>query len=62
MDKAVDVIIWVLGVAVTFGLVCLSVLLFSIQFGFDWSFLLCVCVWVAIAWARWIVGGGNGER
>ena len=39
---------------ITFGYVCLGVLLFAIQFGFDWSFLLCVCVWMALYGVKWL--------
>lgn len=37
-----------------FGLVCLGVWAFSAQFAFDWSFLLCICVWMALNAARWV--------
>lgn len=43
-------------VIITFGLVCLGVLLFSIQFMFDWSFLLCVCIWMCLMAGRWMFG------
>lgn len=36
------------------GLVCLGVWAFSAQFAFDWSFLLCLCVWMALNAARWV--------
>lgn len=39
---------FVIRVAILFGMVCLGVFLFSLQFDFDWSFLLCVCVYIAM--------------
>ena len=47
--------------AITFGLVCIAVLLFSICFGFEWSFLLCVCVWMALIAARWVMQGAKND-
>ena len=46
----------------SFGLVCLAVLFFAIQFDFEWSFLLCVCVWTALIAARWIAQGAKNDR
>lgn len=45
----------------TFGLVCLAVLFFAIQFGFDWSFPLCVCIWMALIAARWVMQGAKND-
>lgn len=44
-------------VIITFGVVCLGVLMFAVQFGFEWSFLLCACVWIAIAALRYVFKG-----
>ena len=44
---------------ISFGLVCLGVLFFAMQFGFDWSFLLCVCVWMCLIAARWVASGAS---
>lgn len=49
----------VISLIVSLGLVCLGVLFFALQFGFDWSFLLCVCVWMAINAAKWIMSGAS---
>ena len=46
---------------ITFGLVCLGVLFFAIQFGFDWSFLLCVCAWMCLMAARWVMQGAKND-
>lgn len=61
MSLIVKILAYLLLVAASFGLVCIGVLLFSLQFGFEWSFLLCVCVWIALAVARFIFGGANGK-
>lgn len=49
----------VVAYLIIFAAVCLGVLLFAIQFGFDWSFLLCVDVWLALIAGRWIMAGGK---
>lgn len=62
MNEIVKTIAIYIGTAlITFGLVCLAVLFFAIQFGFDWSFLLCVCVWMALIAARWVMQGARNE-
>lgn len=45
---------------ISFGLVCLGVLFFALQFGFDWSFLLCICVWMCLMAGRWMFGRDDG--
>lgn len=47
-------------IASTFAVVCGAVWLFSVQFGFDWSFVLCLCVWFALAALKYVFGGKNG--
>lgn len=47
---------------VTFGCTCLLMFMCSMQFGFDWSLLLCACVWMAAMGIRYILGGANGKR
>lgn len=54
MDKLVAVFAVIFTYAIIFGLVCLGVLLFALQFGFEWSFLLCVDVWLAIVALKWV--------
>lgn len=62
MNNIVKVIaLYIAGALITFGLVCLAVLFFAIQFGFDWSFLLCVCVWMALIAARWVMQGAQDD-
>lgn len=41
---------------ISFGITCLAVFLFSLQFQFEWSILLCVCVWLGLAFAKWLLG------
>lgn len=57
-DTIIDLIV---TAAITFGLSCLAVLLFSLQFGFEWSFLLSACVWSAVMGIRFMFGGNNGQ-
>ena len=54
-------VMYIASALISFGLVCLAVLFFAIQFGFDWSFLLCVCVWMALFAARWIMQGAKND-
>lgn len=61
MTKAVIFFSILFKLIITFGVVCLGVLLFALQFGFDWSLLLCACVWIALWVARWIMSGARNE-
>lgn len=58
---AVKVFAAIFSMLISFGLVCLGVLFFAMQFGFDWSFLLCVCVWMCLIAARWVAGAASDD-
>lgn len=47
---------------VTFSCTCVMMLMFSMQFGFDWSLQLSTGVWMAAMGIRYILGGTNGKR
>ena len=55
------IVMYFVSALITFGLVCLGVLFFAMQFGFEWSFLLCVCVWMALIAARWVMQGAQND-
>ena len=44
----------------TLAVVCFAVWLFSVQFSFEWSFTLCLCVWFALAALKYVFGSKNG--
>ena len=58
---AVKVFTVIFSLIISFGLTCLGVLFFALQFDFEWSFLLCVCVWMALIAARWIMQGAKND-
>ena len=47
-------------IAATLAVVCFAVWLFSVQFSFEWSFTLCLCVWFALAALKYVFGSKNG--
>ena len=62
MKDAIKAIAAMVALAlIVFGLVCLGVLFFAMYFGFEWSFLLCVCVWMALIAARWVMQGAKND-
>lgn len=58
MNSIVKVLVeLIVRAAFALGLVCLTVWLFSVQFGFEWSFVLCLCVWLSLGLMRWVLRG-----
>lgn len=58
-DDLVILIAAAIELVLAFGLVCIGVLCFAVQFGFEWSFLLCVCVYLALIAAKWVFSQGD---
>lgn len=50
MQKVLTLLI---AYALVFGLTLLMTFAFSVQFGFEWSFLLGVCVYMALCALKW---------
>lgn len=61
MDGSVKELIAIaLELTGTFIMSCIATLAFSAQFGFEWSWLLSTCVWLAIGAVRYTFGGRTG--
>lgn len=45
--------------AITYLVVCAGVFLFALQFGFEWSFLLSACAWIALIAAKYVFGNSS---
>lgn len=59
---ATKILAMLLTALIVFWLVCVGVFLFALQFGFEWSFLLCIDVFILLLALRWIVSGAKNDK
>lgn len=56
-----DLLTLLILAAIFYGLVCFGTWMFSVQFNFEFSFLLSACVAISILTLKYIFGGNHGQ-